>query len=43
MNYSKINTKTINKIPVIILCGGMGTRIKEETEFKPKPLAFGIS
>ena len=25
-------------IPTIILCGGMGTRMKEETEFKPKPL-----
>ncbi|OGK12429.1 hypothetical protein A3C98_00450 [Candidatus Roizmanbacteria bacterium RIFCSPHIGHO2_02_FULL_37_15] len=23
---------------VIILCGGMGTRMKEETEFKPKPM-----
>ncbi|MFX0196783.1 MAG: glucose-1-phosphate cytidylyltransferase [Candidatus Hodarchaeota archaeon] len=23
---------------VIILCGGMGTRMKEETEFRPKPL-----
>jgi len=23
---------------VVILCGGRGTRIKEETEFKPKPL-----
>lgn len=23
---------------VIILCGGMGTRLKEETEFKPKPM-----
>ena len=22
----------------IILCGGTGTRMKEETEFKPKPL-----
>jgi len=22
----------------IILCGGMGTRLKEETEFKPKPI-----
>ena len=22
----------------IILCGGQGTRMKEETEFKPKPL-----
>jgi len=26
------------KIPTIILCGGMGTRLKEETEFKPKPM-----
>ena len=25
-------------IPVVILCGGLGTRLKEETEFKPKPL-----
>lgn len=23
---------------VVILCGGMGTRLREETEFKPKPL-----
>lgn len=27
-----------NNIPTIILCGGMGTRLKEETEFKPKPM-----
>jgi glucose-1-phosphate cytidylyltransferase len=26
------------EVPVFILCGGMGTRIKEETEFKPKPM-----
>lgn len=26
------------KIKVIILCGGRGTRMKEETEFRPKPL-----
>ena len=25
-------------MPVVILCGGEGTRMKEETEFKPKPL-----
>jgi glucose-1-phosphate cytidylyltransferase len=25
-------------IPVFILCGGLGTRIKEETEFRPKPM-----
>jgi glucose-1-phosphate cytidylyltransferase len=27
-------------IPTIILCGGVGTRMKEETEFKPKPLVL---
>ncbi len=26
------------QIPVFILCGGLGTRLKEETEFKPKPM-----
>jgi len=31
----KISNKNI---PTIILCGGMGTRLKEETEFKPKPM-----
>lgn len=24
--------------PVVILCGGQGTRLKEETEFRPKPM-----
>ena len=28
----------LKDIPVVILCGGEGTRLKEETEFKPKPL-----
>jgi glucose-1-phosphate cytidylyltransferase len=28
----------MQKIPVVILCGGMGTRLREETEFKPKPM-----
>ena len=23
---------------VVILCGGQGTRLKEETEFRPKPM-----
>jgi len=27
-----------NKPKVVILCGGKGTRLKEETEFRPKPL-----
>lgn len=26
------------KIPVVIFCGGQGTRMKEETEFRPKPM-----
>lgn len=25
---------------IIILCGGIGTRLKEETEFKPKPMVY---
>ncbi|MFV0340855.1 MAG: sugar phosphate nucleotidyltransferase [Parachlamydiaceae bacterium] len=28
----------IRNTPVYILCGGLGTRIKEETELKPKPM-----
>lgn len=30
----------INNIPVAILCGGKGTRLKEETEFRPKPMVM---
>lgn len=26
------------RIPVVIFCGGSGTRMKEETEFRPKPM-----
>lgn len=29
---------TSQEVPVFILCGGLGTRIKEETELKPKPM-----
>jgi len=25
-------------VPVFILCGGLGTRLKEQTEFRPKPM-----
>ena len=28
----------LQKIPTIILCGGQGTRLKEETEYRPKPM-----
>lgn len=27
-------------IPVVIFCGGQGTRMKEETEFRPKPMVL---
>ena len=30
--------KNSKNIPVVILCGGMGTRLREETEYKPKPM-----
>ena len=26
------------KMPVVIFCGGQGSRMKEETEFRPKPM-----
>jgi glucose-1-phosphate cytidylyltransferase len=28
-----------DRCPVVILCGGKGTRLREETEYKPKPMA----
>jgi glucose-1-phosphate cytidylyltransferase len=27
-----------NDIPVFVLCGGLGTRLREETELRPKPM-----
>ncbi len=27
-----------SEIPVVILCGGQGTRLREHTEYKPKPM-----
>lgn len=32
------NVSARGKIPVMILCGGMGTRLREETEVRPKPM-----
>ena len=32
------NQEKCKDIPVFILCGGLGTRLKEETEFRPKPM-----
>jgi glucose-1-phosphate cytidylyltransferase len=28
----------ISKVPVFVLCGGLGTRLREETEVRPKPM-----
>jgi glucose-1-phosphate cytidylyltransferase len=28
----------IEDLPVVILCGGQGTRLREETEYRPKPM-----
>jgi len=28
----------LHEMTAVILCGGMGTRLREETEFKPKPM-----
>jgi glucose-1-phosphate cytidylyltransferase len=30
----------ISEIPVFILCGGLGTRLKEMTDFRPKPMVL---
>jgi NDP-sugar pyrophosphorylase family protein len=32
------DTEMIKNIPVVILCGGMGSRLAEYTEVRPKPL-----
>lgn len=37
--YSGYN-RVIFSMKIIILCGGTGTRLKEETEFKPKPMVY---
>lgn len=29
-----------SEIPVVMLCGGLGTRLREETEFMPKPMVL---
>jgi glucose-1-phosphate cytidylyltransferase len=28
----------LRQTPVVVLCGGMGTRLREETEYRPKPM-----
>src|SRR5689334_11028977 len=31
-------TSDLSTIPVFVLCGGLGTRFREQTEFRPKPM-----
>jgi glucose-1-phosphate cytidylyltransferase len=31
-------TRTPSEVPVFVLCGGLGTRLREETEVRPKPM-----
>jgi glucose-1-phosphate cytidylyltransferase len=44
MNFTPMSTSvqtsldSTQSVPVFILAGGMGTRISEETQFKPKPM-----
>ena len=30
--------KNLKNVKVVILCGGLGTRLSEETKLKPKPM-----
>lgn len=34
----EVKPPTPERIPVVILCGGLGTRLREETEYRPKPM-----
>lgn len=38
MAYETPTTRQCDQPPVVILCGGLGTRLREETEFRPKPM-----
>jgi len=31
-------TASLSDVPVFVLCGGLGTRLREETELRPKPM-----
>jgi glucose-1-phosphate cytidylyltransferase len=37
-NLNMHNQGVLDGLDVMILCGGLGTRLREETEFKPKPM-----
>ncbi|HTP30204.1 MAG TPA: sugar phosphate nucleotidyltransferase, partial [Anaeromyxobacteraceae bacterium] len=32
--------ETLSEVPVFVLCGGLGTRLREETELRPKPMVL---
>jgi len=34
----RMNRPLKRDLPVVILCGGQGTRLREETEYRPKPM-----
>lgn len=34
----KTGKRDLKDLDVVLLCGGLGTRLREETEFKPKPM-----
>src|SRR6476620_9771391 len=34
---SEVHT-SLSDVPVFVLCGGLGTRLREETEIRPKPM-----
>jgi glucose-1-phosphate cytidylyltransferase len=37
-NEKEGSDMSFSDIPVVVLCGGRGTRLKEETDIKPKPM-----
>jgi NDP-sugar pyrophosphorylase family protein len=38
VNFVSKEMVTIQKVKVVLLAGGLGTRMCEETEYKPKPM-----
>ena len=36
--HAEPQLRPLGDLDVVILCGGLGTRLREETEFKPKPM-----
>jgi glucose-1-phosphate cytidylyltransferase len=38
MGFNEVKSFNSTEVPVFILCGGLGTRLREETEVRPKPM-----